>query len=142
MSLYLTASSFSASVLHGSLPQSASSSQHLRSQIELVAHLLNELAVHRQSGLRGDQLAVADSLTALGRLIYTQVIPPGIQRALQSLPLASPLVVASNDPLLPWELAHDGQEFFAFKHAISRQIMARQLPRPSKRHRAGVGRRC
>jgi tetratricopeptide (TPR) repeat protein len=75
----------------------------------------------------------SDPLLSLGRLIYNQLFPLPIQRALRELPPGESLVVATNAPDVPWELAHDDGDFLALKYAMSRRLMAGQPARRNAR---------
>ncbi len=114
-----------AAVLLASLPLA----QDLQAQVEKTAHLLNDLIVHRRPPGRPDDSTPPDPLLGLGRLIYNQLLPRTIQQALQALPAGFPLIIATNDPELPWELAHDDEDYLALKYVVTRQMLAYQPPR-------------
>lgn len=67
------------------------------------------------------------SLRNLGQLIYGIFLPPAIQEGLRRLRI--PLILSTNDPAIPWELLHDGQEFLALRQPLARRLVGR-LPHP------------
>ena len=52
-------------------------------------------------------------------------------QALRELPAGSSLLIDPSDPELPWELAHDGEDYLALKYAVARQFL---LPQPPRRN--------
>lgn len=110
----------------------------LHEQINRTVRQLNAQIVFRTSHVEHTGSAryqTADSsetdpLLDLGRLIYTQVLPSPIQRALRDLPAGTPLIIATNTNVLPWELLHDGDEFLALKHVVSRAMVVNDVPNP------------
>jgi tetratricopeptide (TPR) repeat protein/class 3 adenylate cyclase len=73
-----------------------------------------------------------------GRLLYS-LLPGTCQQAIRHLPPHIPLVLATNDPELPWELLHDGTAHLALQRPLGRQLLTAQLPTassivPSHRH--------
>jgi hypothetical protein len=106
--------------------------QHLVAQIEQAVQLLNQLLSHRQrqaGAPPGGASLSADPLLSLGRLLYNWFLPPAIQQTLHNLAPGSPLLITTNAPEFPWELAHDDSEYLALKYATSRQLLLPQPPR-------------
>lgn len=61
-----------------------------------------------------------------GTLLFTQLLPESIQQQLIQLPPGSTLQLVTDDLNWPWELLHDGRDFLALQHNITR------LPRLAK----------
>jgi predicted ATPase/CHAT domain-containing protein len=101
----------------------------LENQFREVNRFLARLAALRQSRSRTTPQASSNPLRDLGRLIYTQLVPKTIQDALRTLPAGSLLTIVSSNHAIPWELAHDGEDFLACKYAVARQEAAPRLPR-------------
>ena len=83
-------------------------------------------------GLRADvsqiddgRTRVAPSATAalerLGGLMHRHLLPDEVQEDLQRY--IGPLLIATDDPSLPWELLHDGRDFLALRHALGRRLV-------------------
>jgi len=126
----------SAAVLLASLPLTQATEQNLQDQVEKTAQILNDLILHRHPPSPSDDFEATDPLLGLGRLIYNQLFPPAIQQALHGIPAGSPLIIATSDPELPWELAHDDEEYLALKYIVARQMLAHKLPRQNVVHRS------
>ena len=57
--------------------------------------------------------------------------------------LSTPLLISTNDPDIPWELLHDGDNFLGIKHALGRSLRDAWDPgRSSPAAPAGDERRC
>lgn len=110
--------------------------QDARTQVELTAQLLNQLTSQRHAIQRSDRSPPLDPLVPLGRLVG-RLYPPAIALALGELPPGSPLCIAANDPDLPWELAHDGQDYLALRHVTARQLLIGQSPRRDAARKTG-----
>jgi hypothetical protein len=93
-------------VLLTALSSSQKAGPNLSDQVEKTARLLHQLIVHRAPAHQTGEAVTLDPLQSLGRLIYNRW-PRVIQEALEKLPAGSSLVLATNDPELPWELSHD-----------------------------------
>lgn len=57
----------------------------------------------------------------IGQVLHGMLLPELIQNSLQDL--REPLVIATDDPTLPWEVLHDGNEFLSIRLAVSRQLI-------------------
>lgn len=57
----------------------------------------------------------------IGQVLHGMLLPELIQTGLQDL--REPLVIATDDPTLPWEVLHDGTEFLSIRLAVSRQLI-------------------
>jgi CHAT domain-containing protein/Flp pilus assembly protein TadD len=104
---------------------------------DLVAHLIKELKILTDSLNRfhiarhessGEERRLWEDIAAkfarLGRLIYEQLLPDPIQKALTDRPTTD-LFFRLEDSLLevPWELAFDGEQFLSRRFRIGRQII-------------------
>src|SRR5262245_25263867 len=99
--------------------------------LDQLGRILNQLIDQRGSRASGQTATGADPLAAHGRLLYNLVIPPAIRQTLARLPMGSPLVLATNQPELPWELLHDGQEYLCLQYRFARRMVASTLSRPA-----------
>lgn len=87
------------------------------------------------SSIRGIDI---NPLKAAGITLYEELIPEFIPGARQNLrqilkAIKAPLLISIDDPKVFWELLHDGEDFFAFKYQISRQVRRRGVPPPAPR---------
>ena len=76
------------------------------------------------------------SLEWLGGLIHRSVLPDEVKEELSRYD--GPLVLATDDPSLPWELLHDGQDFLGLRHAVGRRLVITRRRRAA-RHGEAVG---
>jgi CHAT domain-containing protein/TolB-like protein len=60
-----------------------------------------------------------------GQLLYRTLIPPDLRAPLRTV--QGPLLVSTALYGLPWELVHDGEEFFGLRYAIGKRLL---LDRP------------
>jgi tetratricopeptide (TPR) repeat protein/class 3 adenylate cyclase len=64
--------------------------------------------------------------------LFSLLLPPALQDALCQLPADLPLIIATDDTELPWELLHNGTQYLALKHPVGRRFLsstpARQNP--------------
>lgn len=59
----------------------------------------------------------------LGKTFYEQAVPDGVQQALQES--ASPyILLETEDSGIPWELFHDGTDFWGCRYFISRSLIS------------------
>lgn len=89
----------------------------------------------KRSSLRGVDF---DSLINAGRTLYEELVPEFIPSTRQDLrqtlrDIEAPLLISIDDPKVFWELLHDGEDFFAIKYQISRQVRRRGVPPPAPR---------
>jgi adenylate cyclase len=63
-------------------------------------------------------------LEQLGKFIFNFLLPPTLQEVMRRLPADSPLILATDDTELPWELMHDGRHYVALKHAVGRRLLS------------------
>ena len=101
----------------------------LQDEIAATVQLLNDLLEPGSSPPSDSYAEVPDSWLSLGRRLYAQLLPPTVQTVLQQLPPQSPLILATNDTALPWELLHDGDRYLALTHPLGRQLVLETPPR-------------
>ncbi|GAB4100725.1 hypothetical protein GCM10028789_28900 [Sinomonas halotolerans] len=78
-----------------------------------------------------DQLDPATRLEKIGRRMYSLLIPDAMQRLIdETSPL--PLTITSNNPELPWELLHDGNNFLCLKRVFARMPAGQTFPRRTR----------
>jgi predicted ATPase/class 3 adenylate cyclase len=75
------------------------------------------------------QIADLKPLEQLGRLLYNRLLTAEIKYAVGSLPTDLPLIIATNDTDLPWELLHDGQEYLALQRPLARRLLSEMAAR-------------
>ena len=63
----------------------------------------------------------ADDLRRIGALVYTQFLPIPFQNRLRFV--GDPLTILVNEPEIPWELLHDGNEFVFLRVPVGRRIL-------------------
>ena len=120
-----------ASSIQGSIKVARSDRLDMRKAIDDLTTVIN-LLFGAQSTLRGrrpelpDNEAV-DSLSELGDLMYRLFLPTTIQQHLSTA--RDPLLIASNDLELPWELMYAENEFVCLRCPVGRMPMMREFPR-------------
>ena len=77
------------------------------------------------------QLEPAVRLERIGRRMYSLLIPDAMQRLIDETD-EFPLTVTSNNPELPWELLHDGNEFLCLKRTFARMPAGQTFPRRTR----------
>jgi ribosomal protein L40E len=120
-----------ASSIQGSIKVAHSDRTDLRQAIDDLTTVINVL-FGAQSTLRGTMPEVPehealDSLSELGDLMYRLFLPTAIQRHLSHT--ESPILLASNDLELPWELMYAENEFLCLRVPVGRLPMMRDFPR-------------
>lgn len=60
--------------------------------------------------------------------MFNFLLPTALKQWLQQLPDGTAVLLATNDPSLPWELLHNGHDFLALKYAIGRQLLTPTPP--------------
>jgi tetratricopeptide (TPR) repeat protein/class 3 adenylate cyclase len=98
--------------------------EQLQAALEAAADTLRLLSDLDGEVTPGRSPPAGDSLRRLGRLMHDLLLPPSIQSFLGGLTPHTPLLISTNDPLLPWELVHDGAEFLAVKCPLGRRLLS------------------
>jgi CHAT domain-containing protein/ketosteroid isomerase-like protein len=71
----------------------------------------------------------ADEARARGVVLYRTLVPPRLRERL--LAVQGPLLVTTSLYGIPWELLHDGEEFWGLRYALGKRlVMDRPLPAP------------
>jgi ribosomal protein L40E len=120
-----------ASSIQGSIKVAHNDRVDLRGAIDDLTTVINVL-FGAQSTLRGRMPDLPErqalrSLSELGDLMYRLFLPTAIQRHLSDT--ENPILIASNDLELPWELMYVEQEFLCLRVPIGRMPMMREFPR-------------
>lgn len=68
-----------------------------------------------------------EAFAQLGHLLFRLVLPERLQDLLRQPQFAGPIVFATEELSLPWELLHDGQQFLCLQRPFSRQPNGDQL---------------
>ena len=65
-----------------------------------------------------------EKLISNGQLLYRYLLPPSIQKEINHLKKQKiyPLLISTNDPKIPWELLHDGDDFLCISLCVSRDL--------------------
>ncbi len=110
--------------------------QQLQTPIEAAARTLGLLSDLDREVAPGRSPPAGDSLRRLGRLMHDFLLPRPVQSFLKGLTPYTPLLISTNDPLLPWELLHDGTEFLALKCPLGRRLLSSEQVRrnPTQSH--------
>jgi adenylate cyclase len=111
-------------------PWSPEADRAQRAELDRAARLLGQGILRPAASVQGATWTTADPLLLIARLIYNR-LPAAIMQALRELPAGSSLLIDTSDPELPWELAHDGEDYLALKYAVARQFL---LPQPPRRN--------
>ncbi|MCB9151677.1 MAG: CHAT domain-containing protein [Caldilineaceae bacterium] len=133
-------SSQSAICLAGIVPYDAQKNAMLHQQIDAAVRVLTLNQAHgTQPPSQNAHVDHSNAFSGLGWLLFQQLIPEPIQQQIGALQPGSTLQIVTNDPNLPWELLHDGDNFLALKHVVARLPIleraqaAHTLPRPTAR---------
>ena len=90
----------------------------------------------KKRGRKGEKSGTP--LKRLGQLLFNMLLPPALQDALRALPDQQPIMLTTTDIEIPWELLHDGEQFFALKHPMGRRLWSpvpvRANGQPSDNH--------
>jgi adenylate cyclase len=109
-------------------PWSPEADRTQRAELDRAARLLGQRIFRSDAAVHADASAAADPLLRAARLIYNR-LPPAIVQALAELPAGSSLLIDASDAELPWELAHDGEDYLALKYAVARRFLLAGPPR-------------
>ncbi|MCB0082504.1 MAG: CHAT domain-containing protein, partial [Caldilineaceae bacterium] len=124
-----------ATKLFATLAQEQTTAKQLNHQLDSIARLLNQLQLPGVGAPPQRSITDHDALLALGRLLYSNLFPAAIQQALHLLPPETSLLLATDEPAIPWELAHDGTNYLGLTFNVGRQLLQPTLhPPPSQRH--------
>ena len=117
-----------AALLLARQPWSPEADRTQRAELDRAARLLGQRIARSDAAVHAGASAVADPLLRAARLIYNR-LPPAIVQALAELPAGSSLLIDASDAELPWELAHDGEEYLALKYVVARRFLLSHPPR-------------
>jgi ribosomal protein L40E len=120
-----------ASSIQGNIKVAHNDRTDLRQAIDDLTTVINVL-FGAQSTLRGTmpelpEHEALDSLSELGDLMYRLFLPTAIQRHLSHT--ESPILLASNDLELPWELMYAENDFLCLRVPVGRMPMMTDFPR-------------
>jgi tetratricopeptide (TPR) repeat protein/class 3 adenylate cyclase len=117
-------------------PVTAQNRRQIQAEIEVVAHSLLLLNGLDHSNIKSRSPSARDALRQLGRLMFDLFLPTQVQSFLKDLTPQTPLLISTNDTLMPWELVHDGTEFLALKCPLGRRSLSSNQVRrnPSDPH--------
>lgn len=105
-------------------PVTAEDRRQIQTEIQSVAHSLRLLSGVDHDTLSGRSPSARAALRRLGRLMYDLLLPSPVQLFLGELTPQTPLLISTNDTLLPWELVHDGADFLALKCPLGRRLLS------------------
>jgi len=106
--------------------------QEIRKSLDPALHLqlkrsIDATAETLRTLHRTPQHSSADErLRNLGGLLFSLVLPEPLQESLRHLPDNLPLVLTTNDTLLPWDLLHDSQDFLVLQRPVARRLFGAQ----------------
>lgn len=126
-----------ASSIQGSIKVAYHDRTDMRKAIDDLTTVINVL-FGAQGTLRGEMPEVPenqalDSLSELGDIMYRLFLPTVVQRHLRKV--ESPILIASNDLELPWELMYPENDFLCLRAPVGRMPMMRDFPRRNKYNR-------
>ena len=117
---------------------------HQEPILEEYRHLLDDttmraLLASAETLLRSpERPGFAQEAQARGQVIYRTLVPPRLREKLRGV--TGPLLISTSLYGLPWELLHDGQEFWGLRYALGKRLVldrpmlsgppARLRPRP------------
>lgn len=78
-----------------------------------------------------EQLDPTARLEKVGRRMYCLLIPDAMQRLIDETK-DFPLTITSNNPELPWELLHDGENFLCLERMFARMPAGQTFPRRTR----------
>lgn len=64
---------------------------------------------------------------SIGNELYDRFVPPELQKAAGTWPDGAVVVVATNEEFIPWELIHDGEDFWGSKFVLARVPMINRV---------------
>ncbi|RLI77864.1 hypothetical protein DRP04_10760, partial [Archaeoglobales archaeon] len=64
------------------------------------------------------------TMEKLGRLIFKYMVPVECRHRLCGIQ-SEHVIISTEDVEIPWELMHDGEEFFCLKYSVGRKIQAK-----------------
>lgn len=99
-----------------------------RAELDRAARLLGQRILRGEGAAQPGESNATDPLFHIARLIYNR-LPQAIMLALAGLAPGASLLIDAGDSELPWELAHDGEDFLALKVAVARRLLLPQPPR-------------
>ena len=113
-------------------PWSSDDDRGQQAELDRAARLLGQRILRRtlgpQAAASASDLTATDPLLRIARLIYNR-LPPAVMQALAELRPGSSLLIDAGDGGLPWELAHDGEDYLALKFAVARRFLVSHPPR-------------
>ena len=86
--------------------------------IRLDLNTQDHLSVALSQLTSPNQRTAPEAFAQFGQLLFRMAMPPEIHDTL--LQHSGPIVFATEDLALPWELLHDGTKYLALEHALSR----------------------
>jgi len=127
-----------ASSIQGSIKVAYHDRVDIRKAIDDLTTVINVL-FGAQGTLRGKMPDVPenqalDSLSELGDIMYRLFLPMPVQQHLSKT--AGPILIASNDLELPWELMYPENEFLCLRSPVGRMPIWRDFPRTNEYERA------
>lgn len=98
--------------------------------LENIKESLNEVV----ESINGLTTSDYSSFESWGKMLYRSLLPEPIQDRIKNL--KTPLLISTDDPTLPWELLHDGDNFISLHLSIGRKLITQfevgYRPQPSK----------
>ncbi len=84
------------------------------------SQMLDEILSANQNAQSGTDSGVKQRLIQSGEVLYRSFIPEMLQKEFKRL--NNPLLISTNDPGIPWEVLHDGEDFLSIKFRVSRDL--------------------
>lgn len=80
---------------------------------------------------------IKENIEKMGGLIFKYMIPLSCKDYLSEMDTEY-VVLSTDDVEIPWELMHDGTDFYCLKYSIGRKIQARVQFKPTKRQKTDI----
>jgi CHAT domain-containing protein len=80
---------------------------------------------------------IKENIEKIGGLIFKYMIPLSCKDYLSEIDTEY-VVLSTDDVEIPWELMHDGTDFYCLKYSIGRKIQARVQFKPTKRQKTDI----
>jgi hypothetical protein len=76
------------------------------------------------------------NLQGYGSYLYQKLIPPDLDREMKSWPAGATFVITTDEQWIPWELLHDGRDFWGRQYNFGRypRLGDRRFPKDAKQH--------
>lgn len=98
-----------------------------RGILDRLHNILPEFGRHRGTGMATCEGSVDLKATVreIGQHISRLMVPADVRERIRALKPSS-LIISTDDPEIPWELLHDGDDFYCLKYSVGRKQLAEE----------------